>query len=81
MHTCLFSAGEAQTLSATNLFIGGVNPANIPASFPADARTSLRGCFEGLRFITYSIAPEPPELIDFDSQIRDERLVLICMLV
>ena len=69
-------AGAAQTLNAAELLIGGLqDPTTVPDPFPAAALTALRGCYEGLRFISYSITPEPPELINFKTQMRAQRFV------
>eukprot|EP00057_Strongylocentrotus_purpuratus_P029538 XP_011684012.1 PREDICTED: protocadherin Fat 1-like [Strongylocentrotus purpuratus] len=69
-------SGLAQTLNAGELFIGGVREASsITQPFPESDLPSLRACFEELRFVTYSISSEPPELIDFDTQFTSERNV------
>lgn len=68
------SAGGALSLNALELFIGGIdNQDMLPSSIPASSRSALRGCFEDLRFISYSTSAEPPETINFDTQVRNER--------
>ena len=72
----LGSSDTAQTLNAAELYIGGVADVNQLTSLPADARSSLRGCFEAPRFISYSITQEPPPQWSFDTQKKNERFVL-----
>ena len=76
---CLPNAGSssdtAQSLNAAELSLGGIRDVLIVPGLPIEARTSLQGCMEAPRFVSYSITAEPPPLLNLDSQVRDERLV------
>lgn len=68
----LFSGQDvAQTLNAAGLYIGGLPVAQQPQGFPMEARVSLKGCFEELRFSSFSIASEPAKLLSFDNVLSE----------
>ncbi len=64
----------AQTLNADALYIGGTPNLNIlPLGVASDAQVSLLGCIEAPRFVTYSIAIEPPPQLNFYTQMEQDR--------
>lgn len=73
---CAGNQGEtAQTLNAAELMIGGIRNWSAVSFLPSDALASLTGCYEAPRFIVYSITAEPAPLLNFDTQIKEERLI------
>lgn len=73
---CAGNQGEtAQTLNAAELMIGGIRNLSAVSFLPSDALVSLTGCYEAPRFIVYSITAEPAPLLNFDTQVKEERLI------